>query len=238
MIRTEVTIDPKQVARISRMFRDWPGAVPRIFKESINRTAAKAKTNTVRRIVQLTKGLKRKDVNKQVRLYRATLKNWSALIRVKDRGIPISKLGMKAGRAKKTIFEASARQSAWLFYNVFKPKYGAAAVFSRNYRIRRKTHQNITYQVMGQTKQAPPGAFVQTVKNPWAGEGAGAHKGVFVQRAGGGIRELFGPGIGEMLGRQMGEVNKIKAEAGKGLTANVDSRVKRYLKMAKTRRAG
>jgi hypothetical protein len=236
-----IQYDEHSLSRLRAVFARWPGAVPKIMKESINATSDKARTSIVRRVQQYMKGFRAKDIRARIKQRKATLDRWESTLRISSKGLPITKMGFKQGRVKKVYFEATSKQSVWLYHNVFKPKYGDAAVFSTKYRIARKSYPNMTYQVMGKTVSVTtPGAFIQTVKNKWAADGAAGHKGVFVTREGYGgkaLSEVFGPGLGTMLQDQKGELQAVEREAFATLEDNINRRVARYTQMM-LRRAG
>lgn len=234
-VEITVTIDQRRIREIQRVFRQFPNEVGRLMKDSINRTATKARKLIVDRLAAVNPGLKKKNIRKAVKLgTRATRTRWSAHVNVKGPGIPLIDMGARLGRKTKVVEIASAKQSTWLFYNVFKKKYGDSAVYSNAYRIVRKVHQNITYRERGVTKSlAGTGAFVATMPS--------GHKGIFKRREGFGgkaITEMRGPSVGAMLERSGLLLRRIEEDAAKGLEVEIDKRVKSYLERAKKRRAG
>ena len=233
-VELTVTIDQRRIREIQRIFRQFPKEVGRVMQHSINRTAEKARKAIVDRLAAVNPGLKKKDIRKSTKIKKASRSNWSARVDVSGPGIPLIKMGARLGRKTKVVEIASAKQSAWLFHNVFKLKYGAAAVYSTAYRITRKVRQNITYKEGGVTKSlAGTGAFVATMKS--------GHKGIFKRREGLGgrkITEMRGKSVGEMLQTSGLLLRRIEEDAAKGLETEIDNRVKSYLERAKRRRAG
>lgn len=245
-MRVDIQVDDARLQYMRQAFARWPRAVEEIMRESLNRTAEKARTTLKERIAAALPGMKTGRILSRLKLTKATLKKWTANVGISGKGLPVSQLGFKAGRTKKTYFHASEKHSAWLYYHVFLPKYGDAAVYSRSYRIMRKAYPNMTYQVMGQTVTInEPGAFVQTVKSRFALAGAKGHRGVFIPRedrkgkAGfQGVHEAYGPGLGSMLADEKTTLEKVKVESGDILSAEISARIKRYLAMMAQRRAG
>ena len=235
MLSMTVEIDQRRIREIQRIFRQFPNEVGRLMRDSINRTATKARKNVVDRLAATNPGLKKKNIRKATKIKpKASLKRWSASVNVKGPGIPLIDMGAKLGRKTKVTEIATAKQSAWLFYNVFKPKYGSAAVYSTAYRLVKKVRQNITYKEGGVTKSlAGTGAFVATMKT--------GHKGIFKRRDGFGgqaIREMRGPSVGEMLNQSRIVMSRIEQDAAKGLEVEIDKRVKSYLARAKAKARG
>ncbi len=230
MTRLNVTIDQRRIREIQRMFRGFPGEAQKVLQHSINRVAQKTRKLVVDRVAWKNPGMKKKDIRKSVRLgRRATRSRLSATVLVRGPGIPAIKMGAQIGRKTKWIEELDARQSAWLFFNVFKARYGASAVFSTNYKVTRKVHKNISYVDDGKRIRVH-GGFVATMPS--------GHKGIFKRREGFGgraIREVRGPSIAEMLLRTGTTLLKIETEAGKGLEREIDMRVKSYLERARLR---
>lgn len=235
MTRITVDIDQRRMREIRRIFSQFPKEVGRLMKDSINRTATKARKLIVDRLAAVNPGLKKKNIRKAVKLgIRATQTRWTARVNVRGPGIPLINLGARVGRKTKTVEIATEKQSAWLFYNVFKKKYGDSAVFSKAYRLVRKVAQNITYKLGGQTKSlAGTGAFIATMPS--------GHKGIFKRREGFGgkaITEMKGPSVAQMLERSGLLIKRIEEDAQKSLGIEVDKRVKSYLARAIRKRAG
>ena len=234
MTQITVTIDQKRIREIQRIFRDYPKQVPRLMRDSINRTAEKARKAIVDRLAAVNPGLIKKNIRKNTTISRATTSALQANVKVGGRKVPLINMGAKTGRRTKFVEIASVKRSVWLFYNVFKPKYGDMAIFSYHYKMKRQVHQNITYQDGRKTKSlAGTGAFVATMKS--------GHRGIFKRREGFGnkaIVEMTGPTIGQMLERSGLLLTRIEARAVKGLELEIDKRVKSYLERARARRTG
>lgn len=236
MTRITVDIDERRIREIRRIFSQFPNEVGRLMKDSINRTATKARKLIVDRLAVLSPGLKKKDIRKAVKIgQRATRTKWTARVNVRGPGIPLINMGARVGRKTKVVEIATAKQSAWLFYNVFRKKYGDNAVYSKAYRLVRKVNQNITYKLRGETKSlAGTGAFVATMPS--------GHRGIFKRREGfrgKAIVEMKGPSVAQMLETSGLLLKRIETDAAKGLEEEVDKRVKSYLDRAiRRRRAG
>ena len=69
--------------------------------------------------------------------------------------------------------------------------------------------------------------FVTTVKNLWAGEGAGAHMGIFGRASGTQkpIKEDRGPSLAAVLEKHKELINRIKEDTGKNLMQNIRTQV-------------
>lgn len=226
----DIKFDEKKLRRIAKQFSRWPKAMPKIMKESINSTASKARTRVKKRIGELLKGVRKKDIHRRIDLRKATLTRWAATITFTSKGFPLSKLGVRKGRTTKTIEPTdSPRQAAWLYYNVFKPKYGEAAIFSYHYNRIYKKYIGITYSIMGRRKKLTvPGAF-------WLEIESTGHKGIFIKKDNGDIQEVYGPSLGMMMAQNKSELERMTTETMAGLNKDIDARVGRYLKMMKSK---
>lgn len=229
MVRSgvDITVDERQLKRMRSQFKNWPQATGRIMRESINRSATKTRKRIIDRIHQLNPSIKKKDIRKSTRFKgkdRATNKRWSATVWISGAGIPLIKFAKK-GRKSKVVKQAGVKQSIWLFYNVFRPKYGAAAIFSTSYRIVRKAYQKITTRVNGESKSLQgTGAFIATMKS--------GHTGIYKRVAGSrAIREMKGPSLSTMLDQGI-ILKRIKQDAGKELRDDIEKRIERYIKIA------
>ena len=234
-VELKVEIDQRRIREIRRIFSRFPNEVGRLMKDAINRTATKARKMIVDRLAAVNPGLKKKNIRKAVKLgLRATRTRWSASVNVRGPGIPLINMGARVGRKTKTVEIATAKQSAWLFYNVFQKKYGDSAIYSTAYRLVRKVHQDITYKSRGVTKSlAGTGAFVATMPS--------GQKGIFKRREGfrgKAITEMKGPSVAQMLEQSGLLLKRIESDAVKGLEIEIDKRVKSYLERAVRRRAG
>jgi hypothetical protein len=224
-----VKIDPAQIASVQSMFRDWPKAIPRIFKESINKTAGKARTDLVSAGSKLT-GIKKQTMRRFTSIKKATDKNWTAYVRAWSRKIPIVYLDIDKGSERTKFVLTTFKQAIWLYHNVFKEKYGENAVFSRQYTIKR-TERDFFYREGGRIRMAPSGSFEAKMKT--------GHVGIFQRRhdVKGAIREVTGPSLGEVLTENKIEVRNIEMNAMAGLTKDIDARISRYLTMRAKRNA-
>jgi hypothetical protein len=221
-----VYIDPQQLNRIQWLFKDYPKSIGRILKESVNRAAEKARTDIVTAGSKLTK-IRKRIVRRFTSIKKATDKNWTASVRAWSRGIPISYLDINFGTPRKIYKRTTLKQSIWLYHHVFKEKYGDNAIFSRQYSIRQKVWEGITYKVGRKTISPPQGSFVAKMKT--------GHIGVFQRKTNSpGIREVVGPSIGQILMENKIEVKTIQDNAFNNLSMDIASRVGRYLKMRDT----
>lgn len=140
-----VQIKPEQIARIRRMFQSYPKAVPRIMKESINRTSTKTRTKAVAVIHDLLGGkIAKKDIRKKMSFQRATNTRWEARLRLYGTRIPLVSLLKKSALKKGETFVTSPKQSLYLYKHVFKKLYGDAAIFSERYKIHREFRSDLT----------------------------------------------------------------------------------------------
>ena len=224
----EVTINKRQLNRALAPLKRFPKVITKVMKESINRTAAKTKTRIEKALTNLT-GLKKKDVKRNVRVRKATNAKLSATVSTFGSGIPLIKF-TKKGRLSNVIVQTTLEQSLWLFFNVFKVKYGPDAVFSKSYRIKQKQHKNITVNTGGGSRQirTDEDAFVATMPS--------GHVGIF-ERDGDSIKEKRGPSPGELLEKGGILVRRIQDDAAKGLASDIEKRVARFLKSVKARGA-
>lgn len=221
-----VQIDKVKAAQVQRMFKDYPRTIGRIFKESVNKAAGKARTDLVAAGSKLT-GIQKKTVRRFTSIKRATATNWTAYVRAFSRKIPVAYLGMDPGPEAIKLVETTRKQAIWLYYNYFRKKYGKKAVFALKYKIRRAVHENITYKIYGHKTAAPAGSFLAKMKSGYVG--------VFKKKEGAkrSLEEVKGPSIGEILSANKIEVAAIQNKAMKNLQSDVDARIERYLKMRK-----
>ncbi len=223
MLQVFLTTDERQIREIQREFRNVPQVLDREVPEALNRTVEKTQQDIVGRLAADIPGLKKMDIRNATRTKKASARNWSGHVELFGPGVPVGKLDVRLGVKTEVTKIASAKQSAWLFYNVFKPKYGAAAMYSTAYRITRKVYKNITYRVSGRTKSlAGTGAFPMSARF--------GRKGIFKRRdLFGGIREMRGPSLFQILDNNKAMLKSIIQENTKGFERELEKLSERHL---------
>lgn len=160
MLRIRLMVNRGRVRQLQRELDDFPEVLDREVPRAINRTVENTRADISTRLSADISGITKDDVVKATKTKDARSRNWSGHVELSRRRVPVGKLNMRLG-TKSDVFDiATPKQSAWLFYNVFRKQYGDSAIYSRAYQIVRKVHQNITYRVSGRTRSlAGTGAF-------------------------------------------------------------------------------
>lgn len=221
-----IKIDERQLAKIQKLLKNVPKGMPKAMSRGINKTALWARTRIARKIKEKS-SLKVGDIRNAIKLRKATLKTWSAILDIDDERIPLIKFKAKQSKKKHT-FLAGAKQSAWLYYNIFKPKYGPAAAFSMSYRVTRM-FPVVTYEMFNQKKEITD-AFIGTMPS--------GHRGIFRRRAFGEggeggrhpLYELQGPSVGKLFEGSAGIARRVQIAASLKLTDNIHTQVGLLLK--------
>ena len=223
MADVEIKFDKAKLKAIERMFADMPKAMPMIMSRAVNKTGTSTRTEIVRKIAARSK-LKQKDVKKGIRTTRATYKNWRYIINIMGRGIPL--IYFKTRQRKKTVkIKTTLRQAVFLFYKIFRPKFGLEAVFSRQYTIKRKL--GFVTADTGRGPKQIPGAFIATMKS--------GHRGVFARTGKGRtIRQLYGPSAGQLFEGAGGIAEDVQKSALEKLEKNIDSQIAYLLSKRKS----
>lgn len=225
-MRPYLTVDEKQVRKLQRDLREVPNVLDKEVPEALNKTIEKTENDIVDRMAAANPGIKKQYIRRASRTTKASPSNWSAEVGLSGPGVPVADLDVRLGRKTEVTEIASKKQSLWLYYNVFKPKYGATAIFSTAYRIARKVHQNITYRVSGQTRSlAGTGAFPIDMRF--------GRTGIFKRRKGfGGIREklreMRGPSLFEMLDENTAMLKGITDDNVKGFERELEKLNRRH----------
>lgn len=94
MADVEVKFDEAKLRRIQLMLRDIPRQMPRVVSSAINKTAAMARTQVVRRIASEV-GVKQKRIKQRVTLQKATFTCWRARIGIGARRLPLMAFGAR-----------------------------------------------------------------------------------------------------------------------------------------------
>ena len=115
MIDVEIKFDDRKLKNIQQILAGIPNAMPRIVSRAINRTAGPAKTQISRAIRQEI-NIKAGDLNKKIKVQKATFTNWEARIKLSTKRIPLMKFAarqtkegvtykIKKSGGRKIIFE-------------------------------------------------------------------------------------------------------------------------------------
>ncbi len=226
MLGVLLTTDERQVRALQREFNDVPNVLDRVVPPALNRSVEKTRQDIVNRLAAANPGLTRPDIHKATKTKKASPSDWSGQVEMSGHGVPVANLDVRLGGKTEVTSIASEKQSAWLFHNIFKPKYGAAAVYSTAYRIARKVYQNITYRVSGQTKSlAGTGAFPIPKRF--------GRMGIFERRKGFGgmkekIREIRGPSLFRILDENTVMMRDITREATRGFERELEKLNERH----------
>ncbi len=221
-----LTTDERQVRDLQRELRGVRDVLEREVPPALNRTVENTRQDIVDRMDADLPGVKKTDIRKATKTTKASPTNWSGQVELSGPGVPVAKLDVRLGRKTEVTETASEKQSAWLFYNIFKLKYGAAAVYSTAYRIKRMVHKNITYRVSGQIKSlAGMGAFPMPKRF--------GRLGIFKRREGfGGIRkkliEMRGPSLFRILDENTVMMRDITRENTKGFERELEKLNERH----------
>ena len=221
-----IRVNESQLAKIQKLLKNVPKGMPKAMTRGINKTALWARTRIARKVKEKS-SLKISDIRSGIRLQKATFSKWSATLNIDDERIPLIKFKAKQSKKKHT-FLAGAKQSAWLYYNIFKPKYGPAAAFSMSYRVTRM-FPVVTYEMFNQKKEITD-AFIGTMPS--------GHRGIFRRRAFGEggeggrhpVYELQGPSVGKLFEGSAGIARRVQVAVGIKLMDNIHTQVGLLLK--------
>jgi len=214
----EIKFDEKKLARVKQLLKEIPGKMPIVMSSGINRTASPIRTMIIRNLASIL-SLTQKAIREgnKINLIKATRQNWSAIIDISSRRIPLIVWKPKAKTVIKT-FEASRKQSAWLYHNIFKKIYSEKAVFSTHYKIKRKSTV-FTYNA-GKGTRTLEGGFKRTMKS--------GHTGIFLRKKDTArkIDEARVASPGYVFENAQAMAAEILATTGKQLEHNIDMQVK------------
>ncbi len=215
MLHAFLTVDKGQVRGIQRDFYNVHNVLSREVPLAINRVTEMSRLYIAKRMAGANPGLTKKEIHSATTTEKARPSTWEGKVLMSGPRVPVAKLDVRLGTQTETTKIASEKQSAWLFYNVFKRKYGAAAVFSTAYQIARKSFENITYRVNGRTRSlAGTGAFPIN---------AGLRlEGIF-KRAGDKVREIKGPSLFQILDGNTVMMRDITRDLTKGFEDQLES---------------
>ncbi len=226
MVGFMLTTDERQVRDLQRELRGVREVLEREVPPALNRTVAKTRQDIVDRMDADLPGVKKTDIHKATKTTKASPTNWSGQVELSGPGVPVADLDVRLGRQTEVVEIASEKKSAWLFLNVFIPKYGAAAMYSTAYRITRMVHKNITYRVSGQIKSlAGTGAFPMPIKF--------GRLGIFKRREGfGGIgkklTEMRGPSLFRIMDENKVMLRRITRENTRGFERELEKLSERH----------
>lgn len=230
-----ITIDDAKIRQLEWAFRSWPKAITRILKESINQTANQCRTRFVRTVREIVE-LKAWTIRRSITVKGATNETLSATVSLSGR-LHAGEESIARGTIEERIITASPAQSTWLYFNVFKKKYGDAAIFSWAYHVRRKIESGVGWILAGTRWWAPTDAFVAQGRGRLCVFRVRSSMQSGFKTGGQNLELLHGPAIGQVIESATGLMNTIKAETFAGLEKNIDKRVGRFLIMMKKRDA-
>jgi hypothetical protein len=111
-----IQVDSDRLKAIALAVEGIKQGLPRVVTRALNKTAAHANAEAIRRLVALS-GLKAGDVRRAVRLKRASFRMWRATVRIYNRRIPLIRFG-----ARQTVRGVTFRAPAGVDWSAF---YGA-----------------------------------------------------------------------------------------------------------------
>ena len=223
MADVDIKFDEAKLRMVRNMLEGIPRAMPKVMSRALNKTGTSTRAEIVRRIAEKSK-LKQKDIKKSIKTTRATYTRWRYDINIRGRGIPL--INFRARERKKTvIIKTTLKQAAFLFYKVFRPRFGMEAVFSKQYTIKRKL--GFVTADTGLGRKQYPNAFIATMKS--------GHKGVFVNTGSGRtIAELYGPSAGQLFEGTGAIAADVQKSATEKLEKNIASQIKYLLSKRKS----
>ena len=214
MADVEIKFDEAKLKMIQQMLADFPKEMPKVMSRALNKTGTSVKTEIVRKLAASSK-MKQKDVKKGISTKKATYKRWQYDINIMGKKIPL--IYFRAKERKRTVtIKTTLKQSVFLFYKVFKPRFGLEAIFKKQYTIKRKL--GFVTADTGRGRKSYPKAFIATMKS--------GHKGVFKSTGrGSAIRQLYGPSAGELFEGAAGIATEVQNSAMEKLEKNIDSQI-------------
>jgi len=93
----DIQFDRRDIARVQRLLRDVPNALPKVMSRAINKAAAGARTRVTRRVAKLVT-LRQKDVRDQLKLRRATYRKWTAVLTIGGKRFALARFGARQTR--------------------------------------------------------------------------------------------------------------------------------------------
>ena len=220
MIRIRLTANNSRIRELQRQLDEYPDVLDREVPRAINRTTENTRKDVATRLSADISGITKDDVIRATKTKDARSRNWSGHVELSTRCVPVGKLNMRLGTTSDVFDIATPKQSAWLFYNVFRKQYGDNAIYSRAYQIVRKVHQNITYRVSGRTRSlAGTGAFPISI---------GAGKTRIFKRIGAlrnikeRLVEMRGPSLFQILDENTAMLRKITEENTRGFERELE----------------
>lgn len=90
----EIKIDEPQLRQVRQTLAGIPKAMPRVISRAINRTISPAKTAVSRGIRQEV-NIKAGDLNKKIKVEKATFGKWEGRIKLSTKRIPLEDFGAK-----------------------------------------------------------------------------------------------------------------------------------------------
>lgn len=204
----EIKVDKAKLRNIERMLAGVPKAMPRVISRGINRTISPAKTQISRGIRQEI-NIKSGDLNKKIKVDKATFAKWEGRIILSTKRIPLEDFGAKqtAKGVSYKIKKSGGRQ-------VIESGFIATMTNVSGEKI--STHRGVFT-----TK-----AFTHRVKKKNK-TGTGYYTSELP------IQEKFGPSIGVAFERAGWLVKKVQDDATKNLEKNIDSQVRFLLSRRK-----
>lgn len=161
MALVTVKIDHNQIEKVREYLRSVPHKLPVVLTRGINRTLTTVRAETVRRLKKAIK-LDADMIRKRIRIYKATRTFLRGKVWIGGKDSPLGRFDARQSTRTRLV-TADTKQSAWLYYNVFRKKYGEKARFSFHYKIRRRVPK-VTYN-LGKGRQMLEPAWIVEIRN-------------------------------------------------------------------------
>lgn len=146
---------------IRQKLKDIPEKMPMVLSRGINRTLLSTRAETVRQIRPIMPVTQR-EMRSRIRIYNSTRAHLRGKLWVGGKDMPLSRFGAKQ-TTRTHLVATTPAQALWLYYNVFKKKYGPGAKFSWHYKIKRRL-PIVTYN-LGQGRQTLEPAWIVKIRN-------------------------------------------------------------------------
>lgn len=127
----EIKVDENKLDRLKRQLSHIPNGINKVVARAINKVASSARTQVVRKI-SAESGAKQKAIRSAISLSRANYTKWLAVIRIKNKRVPLIKFGARQNK-KGVAYKIPGGQSGFIASAFIQtmPKTGHKGVFIR-----------------------------------------------------------------------------------------------------------
>ncbi len=116
-----LTTDERQVRDLQRELRGVRDVLEREVPPALNRTVENTRQDIVDRMDADLPGVRKSDIHSATKTTKASPSDWSGQVELSGPRVPVADLDVRLGTQTELEEIASPRQSAWLFYNIYKP---------------------------------------------------------------------------------------------------------------------